>query len=486
MLLWNIKRLWKKNLSIKEGKENQQKIKFFFYSIIFGLIFSILFVYIFQEEPFTLLYDGIIKTFENDFKINRMLQQITILGLAGIAVGIGFKAKVFNIGVSGQMIFGGMVAGLIALNVGPEIPNVVGQILIVFVSMFVGAFVAGICGLLKVYFRIHEVVSTILVNWIAFYFLKWMLDPNSSNILNDTLAASKMISSNYLLRIDDDPTIPLMIILAVTAFFIWVFIYKTRYGMLIKMTGLNPDASRYSGVNTKLVMFYSISLSGAIAGLLGATLYFGIQDNFKVPLIDKIPSEGFDGIAIAIISYSNPLSIILVSFIFSLIESGIKNTAQAIDSNFISLVFGVLLYISAINKIFAYLDFKKTFRKVFYSKEKNKLCENYLKQKEDIDSNYYDEYIFSKNFKKNSFEKLKQNKEKLIMELKQNNQKQTTELKQNQQKIITEWKENQQKIAKELKNKLAKIILNHQNESKKLKMSYVKQKKMIMSKKDGE
>ena len=435
MLLWNLKRLWKKTFSIKEGKENKQKIKFFSYSIIFGLIFSILFVYIFQQEPFTLLYDGIKKTFENNFKIDNMLQKMVILGLAGIAVGIGFKAKVFNIGVSGQMIFGAMISGLFAINLGSLIPNILGQILIVLISMIVGSIVAGISGLLKAYFRIHEVVSTILVNWIAFYFMKWMLDPNSSTILNESLSASKTISSNYLLRIGDDPTIPLIIILSITAILIWIFIYKTRYGMLLKMTGLNPDASKYAGVNTKLVTFYSLSISGAIAGLLGAIVYFGISDNFKVPLINTIPSEGFDGIAIAIISYSNPLSIILVSFIFSLIQSGIINTAQAIDTNFISLVFGVLLYVTAINKIFAYINLQKMFRKIFYSQEKNKLYETYSKEKEEIDSSYYDEYAFSKN--------LKIKKEQLI----------------------------QKKI---------EIIKNHYDQLKKLKMVYIKKKKMIM------
>lgn len=438
IIIWSLKRLWKKTFSIKEGKENKQKIKFFLYSIIFGLFFSILFVYIFQQEPFTLLYNGIKKTFENNFKIDNMLQKMVILGLAGIAVGIGFKANVFNIGVSGQMIFGAMISGLIAINLGSLVPNIFGQILIVLISMIVGSIVAGISGLLKAYFRIHEVVSTILVNWIAFYFMKWMLDPNSSTILNESLSASKTISSNYLLRIGNDPTIPLIIILSIVAILIWIFIYKTRYGMLLKMTGLNPDASNYAGVNTKLVTFYSLSISGAIAGLLGAVLYFGISDNFKVPLINTIPTEGFDGIAIAIISYSNPFSIIVVSFIFSLIQSGIINTAQAINSNFISLVFGVLLYVTAINKIFAYLNLQKMFRKMFYSKEKNKLYETYLKEKEEIDSFHYDEYIFSKN--------LKIKKEEL----------------------------NQKKI---------KIIKNHYDQLKKLKMVYIKKRKMIMIKK---
>lgn len=474
MLIWNIKRIWKKTFSIKEGKENKQKIKFFLYSIIFGLIFSILFVYIFQEEPFTILYDGIVKTFDSDFKINNMLQKMVILGLAGIAVGIGFKAKIFNIGVSGQMIFGAMVSGLIALNLGSQIPNIFGQILIISISMFVSSIVAGICGLLKAYFRIHEVVSTILVNWIAFYFMKWMLDPNTSTLLDDSLTATRTISSNYLLRMDNDPTIPLIIILSIAASLTWIFIYKTRYGMLLKMTGLNPDASKYSGINIKLVTFYSLAFSGAIAGLLGAAIYFGIQDNFKVPLSNSIPIEGFNGIAIAIISYSNPFSIIIVSFIFSLIQSGIINTAQAIDSNFISLIFGILLYVTAINKIFAYLDFQKIFRKMFYSKQKNKLYENFIKEKEELDSSYYDEYVFSKIFysnqKNNFYEIYLKEKEKLDYSIKN--------LRKKLNKSINVEKE-------KLKQKKIKIISKHYDEYKKLKTLYIEQKKSIVIQKEG-
>lgn len=117
------------------------------------------------------------------------------------------------------------------------------------------------------------------------------------------------------------------------------------------MVGQNKDAAKYSGLNEKSLTIYSMGISGMVAGILGAVYYFGINQQFAVPKGDAIPAEGFNGIAIALIAFSNPIAIVPVAFFFGLIGSSVATTG-IVNPSYISLALGVLMYVSSINIIF--------------------------------------------------------------------------------------------------------------------------------------
>lgn len=118
----------------------------------------------FTDSPLQIFKDGISKTFSVKGNLDRFVAQFATLALGGIAVAIGFKTGLFNIGVSGQMIVGGFTAYMIAIKLGDAVPNGVGQILIILIAMIGGTLAGAFSGALKSYFKIHEVVSTILIN----------------------------------------------------------------------------------------------------------------------------------------------------------------------------------------------------------------------------------------------------------------------------------------------------------------------------------
>lgn len=367
---FSLYRIFNRYFRVSVGKENTRKIKLFSYSLVVGVLASLLVLsFISKTNPITSLIDGIKKAFDTPDEKAKMFTKIAILGLAGIAVGVGFKTGLFNMGVSGQMIMGGFSAGYMALILGNSVSNGVGQILVLLISVVGGMIFAMIAGALKAYFKIHEVVSTILLNWIAFYFMTWILtsESMSNSIMDPTRPLwTNRIGENYLLRFNGSALWPSVIILVSVAVIMWFTIFKTTFGRSLVMVGKNPDAAKYAGINTKLLSIYSMGISGAIAGLLGAVFYLGLGDSFKKPDIAQgVPSEGFNGIAIALIAFSHPICILPVAFFFGMIQQGF---ALAGNAQNISLIVGIIMLFSAINIIFDKIKYTHWYYRIRYGK----------------------------------------------------------------------------------------------------------------------
>ena len=435
MTKYYMRKCYRKLFYSGKSKDVKQKSKLMTFSLLVGIILSLLIVWIFDKNPFGLLFQGIKSSFKNELSISRLATNFVILGLAGISVGVGFKTGIFNIGVSGQMMIGGVTAALFALNMGSSVPNGIGQILIILISMSMGALVGAFSGFLKVFFKIHEVVSTILINWIGFYYLKWIL--TNPNILNSQRTFTKHFNSNFLLSINENPMIPVLLILFSVAIIMWIIIYKTNFGFKLKMVGQNIDAAKYSGINTKIISISSLGISGGIAGILGAVLYFGSENAIQVPLADVIPAEGFNGIAISIISFSHPLLILPIAFFFSLLKSGIVYSI-AINTSMISLALGVLMYIASINIIFNKIKFRYWYWKG--GKELENIYTNNQLLIEKLDEKYF---TLIKKYQKDEKEKVEETANKYLEEI--------SKLKQ-EFKIRSQSYLKDMKIVKEAKN----------------------------------
>lgn len=267
--------------------------------------------------------------------------------LTGIAVALGFQAGVFNIGAEGQLFMGSIMAGWAGWTF-KGLPPIVHVPLALSIGVLAGAIWGFIPGWLKAKTGSHEVINTIMMNYIAFNLNQYLIigpfqDPNES------FKTPFIEESARLFRFFEDPLrlhIGLIIALAV-AVLIWYILFKTTWGFEFRIVGMNPNASKYAGINASLVTILAMSISGAIAGLAGSIEMLGV--NYRA-VQSLTTGYGFDAIAIALIAKNHPLTVIIWAMWFGFMRQGSRvmqiNTGIPIDIISILQAF-ILFFIAA-------------------------------------------------------------------------------------------------------------------------------------------
>jgi simple sugar transport system permease protein len=253
--------------------------------------------------------------------ISLIVNSATVFYFSALAVAIGFRMNLFNIGVDGQyrlgVFTGAWVGSLISL------PKPLHILVIVLVAMTVAALWAGIAGILKVTRGVSEVISTIMLNFIATgmiaYFLREVAVPvsGSNNIGTKPLASSAHLGGLKL--IPDSPLkIYGFIVVAVLAGLAYsVLLNRTRFGFDLRATGRSESAAVASGVNVKRMIVISMLLSGAVAGLVGMPVLLGEAYSYSLAFPAGL---GFTGIAIALLGRNHPVGIALGALLWAYLE----------------------------------------------------------------------------------------------------------------------------------------------------------------------
>ncbi|MBI00504.1 MAG: ABC transporter permease [Acidimicrobiaceae bacterium] len=254
----------------------------------------------------------------------------TPLYLAGIAVAIGFRMNLFNIGVEGQYV----LAALLAASAGAavDLPPILHVILIMVVAMTVGSAFAGIAGYLKVSRGVHEVISTIMLNAVAlaavgFLLRSWLLDKNDTtlNMMTPEIPPSgqfphlNSLVETFTREITRGRQLWgfMLVALAVGVLF-YAFLNRTRAGFDLRATGLNPFAAEASGVDPAATVVRTMLLSGAVAGLIGLPEVLGQAHRYDLGFTRGL---GFTGIAVALVGRNHPGGIAVAALLFGWLDS---------------------------------------------------------------------------------------------------------------------------------------------------------------------
>ncbi|WP_163192453.1 ABC transporter permease [Clostridium thermarum] len=295
------------------------------------------------------------------------LLNMTTLVLTGLAVAFAFRTGLFNIGVSGQMLIGGFIGNLIGAKL--DLPFYIHAPLAVIGAVIGGALWAALPGLLKAKFRIHEVVTSIMMNyvslWLVYYFVQTFLKGNfetESEIIKSTAS----LRVNWLTEFFNGSNVNIGLFLALAAvILVWFILEKTTFGYELKAVGFNIHASKYAGMKVNRNMVLAMMISGALAGLAGAVFYLGYTDNIKIG--PPLPAAGYDGIAVALVGLNNPFGVLLASFLFGLMNAGslFMNSAAGVPRELVSIIIAIIVFFSATSLMFeSWMDrFKKIFKK---------------------------------------------------------------------------------------------------------------------------
>ena len=235
----------------------------------------------------------------------------------GLAVAFGFKAGLFNIGAQGQFLVGALGAVVVGVALA-DAPAPVAIVAATLAGIIGGAVWGFIPGFLKAVSGAHEVVSTIMLNYVAVQLL--------AALVSGPLKVPKSPSpvtydvGNAAFPIVIGSTGHIGIILAVIAAgFVWWLLFRTTWGFELRSVGANPDAARYAGMHPKLLIVATMTFSGALAGLAGTTVLLGVTHSMTSSFGTTV---GFDSIAVALLARSNPLGVIAAALLFGSMRAG--------------------------------------------------------------------------------------------------------------------------------------------------------------------
>lgn len=318
------------------------------------------------------LYEG---AFGTKNAVADTLIKATPLLLVGIGICISFRGGVINIGGEGQMIVGGLAATALALSM----PDARAEVLIpacLVASFAAGAVWGGIAGVLKAYFNVNEILSTVMLNQVATYWMIYLM--NNTLIDPDQLtAASRIPETDRLPRQSDLPRIggwldsiydwlglggpdaarwtPTLlhigtIIAVVFAVLVYVFLWRTTLGYRIRAVGKNPRASRYAGIRVKRYTVLSLLLSGGFAGLAGGIQVLGVRHRMSAEggAIAFTGNAGFNGIVAALFGKLHPLGTIPASVLFGALLVGgnkLQRTVQVPSALITVLISLVIVFV---------------------------------------------------------------------------------------------------------------------------------------------
>ena len=243
--------------------------------------------------------------------------------IAAVAVAIGFKMNLFNIGVDGQYRLAALFAAFVGGSV--HLPAVRQVSLILVVAMIVGGLWAALAAVLKNRRGVSEVISTIMLNYVATGVIAYLLAPGrmavmtegSNNIGTPPIPASGQVPGFSLIPGTDSQIYGLVLLAVVVGVGYWWLLSRTRFGFDLRASGLSPAAAAASGINSKRMVLYVMLLSGAVAGLIGMPQLLGSSHAYN---LDFPAGLGFTGIAIALLGRNSPIGIVFGALLWAFLD----------------------------------------------------------------------------------------------------------------------------------------------------------------------
>ncbi len=292
-------------------------------ALLFAAIVGDILILSYGQSPGTvyrLLIDG---TWGNGYGLGQVLYKATTLAFTGLAVAMGLRAGLFNIGAESQLAAGGFVAAVTGMMLPTGLPALVTLPLYIAAAALGGGVVGAVPGVLKAKFGAHEVITTIMLNFIVLALLNYLIAVHLR--VPDTLHTPE-IHAGALPRLSaltaafhGSAASLVFVLAALAAILAWWFLFRTRAGFELRATGLQPLAAEYGGVNVGKVWWRAMALSGALAGLGGLNYVLGYKHYYEEGFAG---GAGFLGIAVAIVGRSHPIGVALAALLFATMSQG--------------------------------------------------------------------------------------------------------------------------------------------------------------------
>jgi ABC-type uncharacterized transport system permease subunit len=292
-------------------------------ALLIALLVGDLLILSFGQSPaavYRMLIEG---TWGNAYGFGQVLYKATMLTFTGLSVALALRAGLFNIGAESQLAAGGFAAALLGLVLPTGLPALLVLPLYVLAAGLAGGVVGGIPGVLKARFGAHEVITTIMLNFIVLALLNYLISTRFK--VFDTLHTAE-INSGGLPRLSDfvpafhgsAANMVLLLALIVVAA-AWMFLFRARAGFELRAVGLQPHAAEYAGVSVGGVWWKTMALAGGVAGLGGLNYVLGYKHYYEEGFS---AGAGFLGIAVALVGRNHPIGVLIAAVLFATLSQG--------------------------------------------------------------------------------------------------------------------------------------------------------------------
>ncbi|QTL98889.1 ABC transporter permease [Iocasia frigidifontis] len=301
-------------------KENSwlANLTYSFLAIVMALIIGAILIHISGHNVWQAYYYLFYGAFGNSYNLAQTLLKTTPLIFTGLAVAIGFQSGLFNIGGEGQLYWGAFVTAIVAIAFS-ALPGVI----LIPLSLVSGALAGGLWSIIPGYLKAktgaHEVITTIMFNYIGILATSFLLKNYFK--ADGPVDQTRMIpESAGLKELIPYTRLTWAIILGVFIIFIVDYLLKnTSLGFDLQAVGYNPAAAEYAGISAEWILVITMGLSGAIAGLAGSTMVLGVLHRF---ITNFSPGYGFTGIAVAVLGRNKPWGVLAAALLFGALEAG--------------------------------------------------------------------------------------------------------------------------------------------------------------------
>lgn len=292
---------------------------------ILGLTLALLLTLFAGENPWNVFLILVRSAFGSMYDLGLTLSYTTPLIFCGLSVAIGFHAGLFNIGAEGQLTMAAVTTAAVGI-LFPQIPFPLAPVIALLAGLMAAGFWGWIAGWLRAVRGSHEVIITIMLNFIAaglasWFTLKIIPNPESQN------PETAMIAPNYMFKdydliarmFPDTPANASLVFAIVLAILMWIFLWKTTWGFELRAVGSNPEAAHRAGISEKSMRILALTLAGVMAGFVALSEVLGSAGQYRMGFS---PDYGFIGIAVALLASNNPLGIILAAFLMGALHKG--------------------------------------------------------------------------------------------------------------------------------------------------------------------
>jgi ABC-type uncharacterized transport system permease subunit len=283
-------------------------------------------------------------TWANWYGFGQVLYKATTLICTGLAVSVALRAGLFNIGGEGQLAAGGFAAAVMGLLLPPGTPAVLAVPLCFGAALVAGGIVGAIPGVMKARFGAHEVIVTIMLNFIVLALLNWIVASHLH--VPETLHTPGMRAGTLPRLMDWIPAfhgsavnLSLLIAIAAAAVVGWM-LFRTRAGYELRAVGLQPDAAEYGGVRVGTLWMKAFIISGALAGLGGINYVLGYKRYYEEGFGG---GAGFLGIAVALVGRNHPVGVIIAAFLFATLSQGGLAIHALVPKQMVEVLQGVVI-----------------------------------------------------------------------------------------------------------------------------------------------
>lgn len=304
--------------------------------------------------------------------ISNVIIKATPIILTGLSVAFAFKTGLFNIGAEGQYVAGSIAAVLVGVKL--NLPAVIQVPLVVLAGVLGGMVFGSVVGFLKAKFGIHEVITSIMLNWISLYLSNFIVSSQAYHLPNSTstypvnessytmilpkwktsdagMAALKPNKWLYemMLKTDVNVGIVIAILMAVV---IWVLLYCSNKGYELRAVGFNRDAAEFAGINVNRNIVQAMLIAGALSGLAGALSITGIAPH-KISTLAAFENYGFNGLSVAMIAGSSPIGCVFAGLLFGGLLYGGQSVQQEVGAptEIINIMIGTIVFFVALTKV---------------------------------------------------------------------------------------------------------------------------------------